>query len=90
MQGIRWVARTSATNWSIEHPLCGLDLIVILSLWLWRVEHDEDPASEEELSMYKRIQNLFDADSVDIYGSKLSATVARLWGSMIDEVVVWG
>lgn len=89
-QGIRWVARTSATNWSVEHPLCGVDLMVILSLWLWRVEHDEEPANEEELAMYNRLRNLFDADSVDEYGSKLSATVARLWGSMIDEVVVWG
>lgn len=89
-QGIRWVARTSATNWSVEHPLCGVDLIVILSLWLWRVEHDEEPASEEEMNMYNRIRSLFDDDSADAYGTKLSATVARLWGSMIDEVVVWG
>ena len=88
--GIRWVARTSATNWSVEHPLCGLDLIVILSLWLWRVEHDEEPATEEETSMYNRLRNLFDEDSVETFGTKLSATVARLWGSMIDEVVVWG
>lgn len=88
--GIRWVARTSATNWSVEHPLCGLDLIVILSLWLWRVEHDEEPATEEEMSMYNRLRDLFDEDSVDTFGTKLSATVARLWGSMIDEVVVWG
>ncbi|EMC98069.1 hypothetical protein BAUCODRAFT_67300 [Baudoinia panamericana UAMH 10762] len=90
LQGIRWVARTSATNWSIEHPLCGLDLIVILSLWLWRVEHDEEPASTEESNMYQKIRGLFDDDSVDGYNQKLSATVARLWGSMIDEVVVWG
>lgn len=90
LQGIRWVARTSATNWSIEHPLCGLDLIVILTLWLWRVEHDEEPATTEELAMYTKLRNLFDDDSVDTYDRKLSATVARLWGSMIDEVVVWG
>lgn len=92
LQGIRWVARTSATNWSIEHPLCGLDLIVILSLWLWRVEHDEEPASDDEKNMYQKLRNLFDDDSVDGFGQnlKLSSTVARLWGSMIDEVVVWG
>ncbi len=90
LQGIRWVARTSATNWSIEHPLCGLDLMVILSLWLYRLEHDEEPATEEELAMYNKIRALFDDDSVEIYGSKLSSTVARLWGGMIDEVVVWG
>ena len=90
LQGIRWVARTSATNWSIEHPLCGLDLIVILSLWLWRVEHDDEPATEEEKDMYQKLRNLFDDDSVDGFGQKLSSTVARLWGSMIDEVVVWG
>ncbi|KAH9828137.1 C2H2 finger domain protein [Teratosphaeria destructans] len=90
LQGIRWVARTSATNWSIEHPLCGLDLIVILSLWLWRVEHDEEPQSEDEHAMYQKLRNLFDDDSVDGFNSKLSSTVARLWGSMIDEVVVWG
>jgi len=89
-QGIKWVGRTCATNWSVEHPLCGLDLMVILSLWLYRLEHDEDPATEEELAMYNRVRNLFDDDSVDNYGSKLSATVARLWGSMLDEVVVWG
>lgn len=90
VQGIRWVARTSATNWSIEHPLCGLDLIIILSHWLWRVEHDEEPATQEELNMYNKIRNLFDEDSVDTFDRKLSSTVARLWGSMIDEVVVWG
>jgi hypothetical protein len=90
LQGIRWVARTSATNWSIEHPLCGMDLMVILTLWLYRLEHDEEPATEEELAMYNKLRNLFDDDSVDVYGAKLSSTVARLWGSMIDEVVVWG
>ena len=90
LQGIRWVARTSATNWSIEHPLCGLDLMVILSLWLWRVEHDEAPATDEEAAMYQKLRNLFDDDSMDGVNQKLSATVARLWGSMIDEVVVWG
>ncbi|KAI6962671.1 hypothetical protein KC329_g16247 [Hortaea werneckii] len=90
LQGIRWVARTSATNWSIEHPLCGLDLIVILSLWLWRVEHDDEPASEDEKIMYQKLRGLFDEDSVDGFNQKLSSTVARLWGSMIDEVVVWG
>lgn len=90
LQGIRWVARTSATNWSIEHPLCGLDLIVILSLWLWRVEHDDEPATDEEKVMYQKLRSLFDDDTIDGFGQKLSSTVARLWGSMIDEVVVWG
>jgi hypothetical protein len=89
LQGIRWVARTSATNWSVEHPLCGLDLMVILSLWLWRLEHDEEPATEEELVMYHKVRNLFDDDSAD-HHANLSAVVARLWGSMLDEVVVWG
>lgn len=89
-QGFRWVARTSATNWSIEHPLCGLDLMVILSLWLYRLEHDEEPATEEELAMYNKIRDLFDEDSVGEYESKLSSTVAQVWGSMLDEVVVWG
>ncbi|WPH01931.1 Hypothetical protein R9X50_00478500 [Acrodontium crateriforme] len=90
LQGIRWVARTSATNWSIEHPLCGLDLIVILTLWLWRVEHDDEPATEEEKAMYQKLRNLFDDETADGFSQKLSSTVARLWGSMIDEVVVWG
>ncbi|KAI9676757.1 MAG: hypothetical protein M1829_002852 [Trizodia sp. TS-e1964] len=90
LQGIRWVARTSATNWSVEHPLCGLDLMVILSLWLYRLEHDEEPATEDELAMYNKVRTLFDDDSMDVYGSKLSSTVARLWGSLLDEVVVWG
>jgi len=90
LQGIRWVARTSATNWSIEHPLCGMDLMIILSLWLYRLEHDEEPATDEEMAMYNKVRALFDDDSADIYNSKLSSTVARLWGSMLDEVVVWG
>lgn len=90
LQGIRWVARTSATNWSIEHPLCGLDLMVILSIWLYNLEHDEEPATEEEMLMYNKIRVLLEDDSVEIFGNKLSSTVARLWGSMLDEVVVWG
>jgi len=67
-----------------------LDLMVILSLWLYRLEHDEEPATDEEMVMYNKIRDLFDDDSVEIYGSKLSSTVARLWGGMLDEVVVWG
>ena len=90
LQGIKWVGQTGATNWSVEHPLCGLDLMVILSLWLYRLEHDEEAATDEELAMYNKVRNLFDDDSVDRHGSKLSSTVARVWGSMLDEVVVWG
>jgi len=87
MQGIKWVGRTCATNWSVEHPLCGLDLIVILSLWLYRVENDEERATEDECSMYNQVRNLFGDEPV---GTKMSSTVAHLWGSMLDEVVVWG
>ncbi len=90
LQGIRWVARTSPTNWSIEHPLCGMDLMIVLSLWLYRLEHDEEPATEEELVMYNRIRQLFDKDLNESYVTHLSSVVARLWGSMLDEVVVWG
>lgn len=90
LQGIKWVGETCATNWSVEHPLCGLDLMVILSLWLYRLEHDEVEATTEELAMYNKVRNLFDDESVNGYSSKLSSTVARLWGSMLDEVVVWG
>jgi len=89
-QGVRWVARTSPTNWSIEHPLCGMDLMVILSLWLYRLEHDEEPATEEEMVMYNRVRQLFEKDLPDPYHSQLSSVVARLWSSILDEVVVWG
>lgn len=89
-QGIRWVARTSPTNWSVEHPLCGLDLMIVLSLWLYRLEHDEEPATQEELAMYNKIRLLFTSDLDEKYMSRLSSVVARLWGSMMDEVVVWG
>lgn len=90
LQGVRWVARTSPTNWSIEHPLCGMDLMIILSLWLYRLEHDEEPATEDELVMYNRVRKLFDKDLDEAYVTHLSSVVARLWGSMLDEVVVWG
>lgn len=90
LQGVRWVARTSPTNWSIEHPLCGMDLMIILSLWLYRLEHDEEPATEDELIMYNRVRQLFDKDLDEAYVTHLSSVVARLWGSMLDEVVVWG
>jgi hypothetical protein len=90
VQGVRWVARTSPTNWSIEHPLCGMDLMIILSLWLYRLEHDEEPATEDELVMYNKVRQLFDKDLDEPYVAQLSSVVARLWGSMLDEVVVWG
>jgi hypothetical protein len=89
-QGVRWVARTSPTNWSIEHPLCGMDLMIILSLWLYRLEHDEEPATEEELEMYNRVRQLFEKDLDGAYSSQISSVVARLWSSILDEVVVWG
>ena len=90
IQGINWVTKTSSTNWSVEHPLCGLDLIIILSLWLYRIEHDDQEATVDELGMYMRVQGLFDDDAVASNGSRLSSTVARVWGSMLDGVVVWG
>ncbi|KPM46283.1 hypothetical protein AK830_g311 [Neonectria ditissima] len=90
LQGVRWVARTSPTNWSVEHPLCGMDLMIVLSLWLYRLEHDEEPASPEEQAMYNKVRQLFVKDLDENYMSQLSSVVARLWGSMLDEVVVWG
>ncbi|KAI1133034.1 C2H2 finger domain protein [Nemania abortiva] len=90
-QGVRWVARTSPTNWSIEHPLCGMDLMITLTLWLYRLEHDEEPATEEEMAMYHKVRLLFEKESDGTLNSpQLSGTVAHLWGSMLDEVVVWG
>lgn len=90
VQGIRWVARTSPTNWSVEHPLCGLDLMIVLSLWLYRLEHDEEPATQEELVMYNKVRQLFAKDFDEPLIGNLSSVVARLWGEMLDEVVVWG
>ena len=92
LMGIRWVARTSALNWSVEHPLCGFELMLILSLWLYRLEEEAEtnPPTEEEEAMLTKVRNLFDDDSVELYGSRLSAAVAMVWGGMIDEVVVWG
>ncbi|KAI5810992.1 fungal-specific transcription factor domain-containing protein [Peziza echinospora] len=92
LMGIRWVARTSALNWSVEHPLCGFDLMLVLSLWLYKLEEEQEiaPPDEEESIMLMKLRNIFDDDSVELYGSRLSAAVARIWGSMVDEVVVWG
>lgn len=91
LQGTRWVARTLPTNWSIEHPLCGLDLMIILSLWLYRLEHDDEPASPEEAAMYSKVRQLLVKDHGDPCATPdLSAAVAQLWASMLDEVVVWG
>lgn len=91
LQGLRWVARTSATNWSPEHPLCGFDLMIILSLWLYRLEHDEEPATADEMLMWHKVRALLDEDvGDDPDAARPSHTVARLWGSMLDEVVVWG
>jgi hypothetical protein len=92
LMGIRWVARTSALNWSVEHPLCGFDLMLILSLWLQKIEEEsaEIPPTEDEQAALTKIRSLFDDDSVEMYGSRLSAAVARVWGGMIDEVTVWG
>ncbi|KAF3015352.1 hypothetical protein E8E14_011177 [Neopestalotiopsis sp. 37M] len=89
-QGVRWVARTSPTNWSVEHPLAGMDLMIILTLWLYRLEHDEEPASEEEGAMYMKIRALFENDSENPLTSQLSSVVANLWGAILSEVVVWG
>jgi len=64
--------------------------MVILSLWLYRLEHDEEPATEEEEVMYVKVRDLFREDLAGVPEPKLSSVVARVWGSMLDEVVVWG
>ncbi|KDB25308.1 hypothetical protein H109_02845 [Trichophyton interdigitale MR816] len=89
VQGLNWVATASATNWSIEHPLCGMDMMVILSLWLYRLEHDEEQATEDELELYYKIRGLFTNELSDQH-DKLCSTVARVWGNILDGVVVWG
>jgi len=65
-------------------------MMIILTLWLYRLEHDEEPATEEELIMYDKVRRLFEKDADENLVSHLSSNVARLWGSMLDEVVVWG
>lgn len=90
LHGVRWVARMSATNWGVEHPLCGFDLMIILSLWLYRLENDDEPLSEDETELYNRIHKILDVNPTEIYSTKLSAKVALVWSSMLDEVVVWG
>ncbi|UKZ78115.1 hypothetical protein TrVFT333_005849 [Trichoderma virens FT-333] len=67
VQGVRWVARTSSTNWSVEHP-----------------------STPEEVAMYYKVRQLFVKDFDESIIANLSSVVARLWGSMLDEVVVWG
>lgn len=90
LEGIKWIGKHASTNWSVEHPICAFDLMLILSLWLYRLEHDEEQATEEELAMYNRVRNLFDDEGMDAYGTMLSSIVARAWGNLLDEVVVWG
>ena len=64
--------------------------MIILSLWLYRLEHDEEAATEDELKMYEKVRQLFEQDVEEAFATQLSSIVARLWGSMLDEVVVWG
>ncbi|RKF81054.1 Zinc finger protein klf1 [Golovinomyces cichoracearum] len=90
LHGTRWLAQSSATNWGVEHPLCGLDIIIVLSLWLHRLENDEEPPNEKEIILYNKIRHVFNDDLMENYGTKLSSKVAFVWGSMHDEVVVWG
>ena len=84
-------AHVPATNWSVEHPLCGMDLMITLSLWLFALEHDDGAGHGGGAGhVANKLRMLFDDDSYEVFGDKLSSTVVRLWGSMIDEVVVWG
>jgi len=87
LPGVGWLSQTPAPTWSIEHPLCGFDLIVILSHWLWCIEHDEKLVTPEELIMYHKIRAFYSKENPDV---RLSSVVARVWGSMMDDVVVWG
>jgi len=64
--------------------------VVILSLWVYRLEHDEEIATEEELVMYNKVRELFEEEFAGVQDAKLSSIIARVWGGMMDEVVVWG
>ncbi|KKA27367.1 hypothetical protein TD95_004924 [Thielaviopsis punctulata] len=92
--GLRWVARTAPTNWSVEHPLAALDMLIILTMWLYRLEHDGDheaaATTAGEMAMYHRIRDLLERECSERHLTQLSAAVAHLWASMLDEVVVWG
>ncbi|KAK6508259.1 hypothetical protein TWF506_010356 [Arthrobotrys conoides] len=91
LMGIRLFAKSSALNWSPEHILFGFDLMLILTLWLNRLEQESAtcPPTREEAAMLEKIRDLFDEDSVEC-GSRLSVAVSRIWGGMLAEVVVWG
>ncbi|EWC48562.1 hypothetical protein DRE_01784 [Drechslerella stenobrocha 248] len=91
LMGIRLFAKSSALNWSPEHILFGFDLMLILTLWLNRLEEEREtcPPTREEAAMLEKIRDLFDEDSVEC-GSRLSVAVSRIWGGMLAEVVVWG
>ncbi len=51
---------------------------------------DHETVAKKAFGHRRRDSSIALSDSVEICGSKLSSTVARLWGSMLDEVVVWG
>ena len=80
----------AATNWGGEEARCRRELKIILSVWLDRLEHDEEPASQEELAMYNKVRQLLVKEIDENYMSQLSSVVARLWGSILDEAVVRG
>lgn len=88
--GLWRISRASRVNWSVEQPLCGMDLMIILSLWLYRLEHDEEAATQEELAMYNKVGRLLKKGLDDSCLAQLSSVVARFWGSLLDDVVVWG
>lgn len=95
-QGVRWMNRKAAVNWSIEQPLCDFDLMIILTMWIYRLENDIEDDTPEELAMHQKIIKLFDSDMIANFNGRVSSLIARLWGSILDnqstsdKTTVWG
>ena len=95
-QGVGWMVRKAAVKWSVEHPLCDFDLMVILTMWLYRLENDVEDDTPEELAMHQKIISLFDSDMIASFNGRVSSLIARMWGTMLDgqgrmdNKTVWG
>ncbi len=102
--GVRLVAKTQTFIWSIQHSLCSLECVLLMSKWLTAIsmseaENSEPPVTPEEEKVLSIVRALLDetefaipADNVSSFKEMtkyLNVGTLRVWATIFQGPQTW-
>ncbi|KAH7038993.1 C2H2 transcription factor [Macrophomina phaseolina] len=89
--GINYVAHTQMMYWSIQHAICALESVSLLSNWLQIVTLPGTELAPDERKVLDFVLQMVAEAQDDVHQApqRLSTTVVRLWAKLFRPDSVW-